>query len=35
MAKLPKQILVEKDNIEKTLANVKVALSRTVGWHLP
>jgi len=29
MAKLPKQILVEKDNVEKTLANLKEAMERS------
>jgi len=29
MAKLPKQILVEKDNVEKTLANLKQAMVRS------
>jgi len=29
MARLPKQILVEKDNVEKTLANLKEAMERS------
>jgi uncharacterized protein YutE (UPF0331/DUF86 family) len=29
MAKLPKQILIEKDNVEKTLANLKEAMERS------
>ncbi len=28
MAKLPKQILIEKDNVEKTLANLKETMER-------
>jgi len=31
MAKLPKQILVEKDNVEKTLANLKEAMAKHTG----
>jgi len=43
MAKLPKQILVEKDNVKKTLANLKEAMvkhmvgilkrSLVMVWH--
>ena len=28
MAELPKQILIEKDNVEKTLVNLKKAIER-------
>ena len=29
MARLPKQIIVEKDNVDKTLANLKEAMERS------